>query len=114
MDQMAVKLQNGFKRKMELYGKTPKQRQRLIIKQSINLQTTTTKRLQQERASNVLTKFLMATQARCKFQAHLRAWEPFVKYWRDKALTVRRMVIIKREFLSQIFERERNTMLKYY
>lgn len=42
MDQMAVKLQKGFKRKMELYGKTPKIRQRLIIKQSINLQTTST------------------------------------------------------------------------
>ena len=38
----------------------------------------------------------------------------FINYWFNKAREVRRMVKIKREFLTQIFQREHKIMLEFY
>lgn len=57
---------------------------------------------------------MVAASARATFQRHLRAVPTFVDYWGKKAKEVREMVKIKRDFLTQIFEREKRTMFRFF
>ena len=44
----------------------------------------------------------------------LRTYYDFVQYWKAKGKKVQDMIKIKRGFLTDIFEREKRTMLKHY
>ena len=64
MDNMAIKITKNFKRNMARYAKTPDARLRLLIKDSINLQNNSTQELTIYRASNLVSRFLIAKNAR--------------------------------------------------
>ena len=89
-------------------------RQRNQIRYGLLIKNSTSRQTLLERAKSKVHSFLVAAGAKQALMKKLRTYYDFVQYWKAKGKKVQDMIKIKRSFLTDIFEREKRTMLKHY
>ena len=111
---MATRLQINYRLMMKRSGNTVAVRNMRTVRNSAVIKTLVTKEMIEKRAGSVIAHFLEASSWRKKLAAKMIAMNNFVYHWFCKAKKVRNMVLTRREFLTQIFNREHRIMLDFY
>ena len=70
--------------------------------------------LSENRGMKILRAFSTAASARNGFMKKLKNFPNFVDHFKVKAFKARKSLKRKRNFLSRIFQREKQIMLKFY
>ena len=109
-----MRLKANYKDYILKYGSTLQIRQKNQLRSCLMFKNIMTERTIAQRAAQTMANFFVASSARKALMKKLRAFPDYVDYWKVKGNKVQNMIKLKRAFLTDIFEREKRTMLRHY
>ena len=113
-NESASMLQFSYRLRMARYGATYAIRQLKENRNFLNMSNTWIQDLSENRGMKILRAFSTAASARNGFMKKLKNFPNFVDHFKVKAFKARKSLKRKRNFLSRIFQREKQIMLKFY